>query len=178
MISCKEDKKDLYTTGNAKDTPISTNNPPLKNTPVISTIAVDVVKYEALFKVWENAKDTLLIVNYWATWCKPCVQELPHFFKIYSALKDTKKIKLILVSLDTRDNLHKEVIPFLQNNEYETNHYLLDDNGRMNEWIPKVSADWEGEIPATGFYKNGKQLEFVAGAMSEQELEKTIQKHL
>src|SRR5688572_595506 len=62
-------------------------------------LKIGVYSYEA-FKPFLNAdNDTTYIVNFWATWCKPCVEELPHFEQLYQEYKD-KKVRLILVSLD------------------------------------------------------------------------------
>ncbi len=138
---------------------------------------VRVVKYEDLLQVLNQKNDTLNVVNFWATWCMPCVKELPHFVATAQVMKD-KPVKLILVSLDTRSSLESAVLPFLKKKNFVAQHYLLDDNGRMNEWIPKIDADWDGAIPATALYKNGQKLRFDQGQLSESELKANIQSHL
>ncbi len=138
---------------------------------------VEVVKYEDLLGVLHQKNDTLNIVNFWATWCMPCVKELPHFVATAASMKD-KPVKLILVSLDTRSSLDSAVLPFLKKKNFVAQHYLLDDNGRMNEWIPKIDAGWDGAIPATALYKNGQKLRFDQGQLSESELKANIQSHL
>lgn len=138
---------------------------------------VRVLKYEDLLQVLDQKNDTLNIVNFWATWCMPCIKELPHFVATAQAMKD-KPVKLILVSLDTRSNLDSAVVPFLKKKNFVAQHYLLDDNGRMNEWIPKIDAGWDGAIPATALYKNGQKLRFDQGQLSESELKANIQSHL
>ena len=138
---------------------------------------VRVIKYEDLLQVLNQQNDTLNVVNFWATWCMPCVKELPHFIATAQEMKD-KPVKLILVSLDTRGSLDSTVIPFLKKKNFVARHYLLDDNGRMNEWIPKIDPEWDGAIPATALYKNGKKLRFDQGQLSENELKTNIQTHL
>lgn len=138
---------------------------------------VKVLKYEDLLEVLNQKNDTLNVVNFWATWCMPCVKELPHFVATAQAMKD-KPVKLILVSLDTRSNLDSAVVPFLKKKNFVAQHYLLDDNGRMNEWIPKIDAGWDGAIPATALYKNGQKLRFDQGQLSESELKTNIQNNL
>ena len=138
---------------------------------------VTVVKYEDLLQVLSQKNDTLNIVNFWATWCVPCVKELPHFVATAAEMSN-KPVKLILVSLDTRSSLDSAVIPFIKDKNFVARHYLLDDNGRMNEWIPKIDAKWDGAIPATALYKNGQKLRFDQGQLSERELKTNIQTHL
>ena len=55
---------------------------------------------------------------------------------------------------------------------------LLNDVKNMNKWIKEVNLNWSGAIPATVFYKNGKQLYFKEGQLSKTELETLIKKHL
>lgn len=104
------------------------------------------------FNEFENqyantSKDTLQILNFWATWCKPCIKELPAFEAVTTNLKHLP-IKVVLVSLDFPEKLESAVIPFLQKNEIKSEVILLDDPD-ANNWIPKVSENWSGAIPAT-----------------------------
>lgn len=136
-------------------------------------------RYEPLLERFTALPDQLVLVNFWATWCKPCVQELPHFRKVIHEYKEQgKALHFIMVTLDTRDNLESSVLPFLKKNDYQAEHFLLDDNGRMNEWIPKINNQWEGEIPATALYKNGEQVFFKAGQLSEEELRTLLRQYL
>lgn len=102
-----------------------------------------------------KSPDTLYIVNFWATWCKPCIQELPAFDSLYHQTNQ-KPIKVLLVSLDFKEELPKKVKPFLAKNNIQIPCYLLDEtNG--NDFIDKISKDWSGAIPATLFKKGSNQ---------------------
>jgi sRNA-binding regulator protein Hfq len=70
------------------------------------------------------------------------------------------------------------VRPFLAKNKMSVDVYLLNDNKRMNEWIPAIDKNWSGAIPATVFYRNGKKLEFIENRMKKSELEQVINKYL
>jgi len=137
---------------------------------------VKVVKYEALQEFIGGEKDKLLVVNFWATWCGPCITELPHFMEVNREYKDDAGFKMILVSLDQVRQLEK-VKQVITRKKLDTEHYLLDDNARMNEWIPKFDPSWGGGIPATFMYKNGVKVEFVESGLSKTELKNLISNH-
>ena len=117
---------------------------------------VAIYKIDNLLKRIHNTSDTTYVVNFWATWCKPCVAELPEFEKLHIDYK-SKKVKVILVSMDFKEELTKRVNPFLQKNKYTCEVILLDEiNG--NDFINKISEQWSGAIPATLITKNNKTL--------------------
>lgn len=138
---------------------------------------VSSIKYEELEKRIQQEKDKLLVVNFWATTCAPCVKELPHFMEINKKYSDNPKFKMILVSLDRLVDKER-VIKFIKNKNLNAEVILLDDIKRMNTWIPRFEKDWDGNIPVTIFYKNGEKIHFNDGEMSKEELENTIVKNL
>ncbi|MEA4984160.1 hypothetical protein SDC9_50196 [bioreactor metagenome] len=137
-----------------------------------------VIKYEALEKITEKQDDVLYVVNFWATWCGPCVREIPDFMEVNNKLSSRKDFRMILVSVDDKDNLKSEVLPFLKDNKITADVYLLDDTKRMNYWMPKVDKSWTGSIPATVFYKNGEKLKFVEKQLHKAELTTIIDQYL
>lgn len=137
-----------------------------------------VIKYEALEKITEKQDDVLYVVNFWATWCRPCVREIPDFMEVNNKFSSRKDFKMILVSVDDKDNLKSEVLPFLKDNQITADVYLLDDTKRMNYWMPKVDKSWSGSIPATVFYKNGEKLKFVEKQLHKAELITIIDQYL
>jgi thiol-disulfide isomerase/thioredoxin len=92
------------------------------------------------------------VINFWATWCKPCVEELPLFFELEEKLKH-KKVEFIYVSLDFIKQLEKSLVPFLNKNKVRSKVIVLDQKN-ANEWMEKIEADWSGSIPATLFYNS------------------------
>lgn len=134
-----------------------------------------VYKIEDLIKRIHNNSDTIYVVNFWATWCKPCVQELPDFEKLGLETKNTK-VKVLLVSMDFKENLNDKVYPFLQKNNYKTECVLLDEIDG-NSFINKVTPKWSGAIPATYITKhNKKQEEFVEKKMHYEEIKSILEK--
>ncbi|HCA08800.1 TlpA disulfide reductase family protein [Chryseobacterium sp.] len=135
------------------------------------------MRYEDLEKRIQKENDKLLVVNFWATTCAPCVKELPDFMEINHKLKDNPKFKMILVSLDRLVDKER-VIKFIKNKNLTAEVILLDDIKRMNTWIPRFEKNWDGNIPVTIFYKNGQKIHFNDGEMSKEDLEKTINDNL
>ena len=136
------------------------------------------VNYDELKSVIEQEDDKLYVVNFWATWCKPCIEELPAFMAVNEQFKDDPNFKMILVSMDSKKQLDTKVKNFIEKNKMKVDVYLLDDNKRMNEWIPATDPSWSGAIPATLFYKNGKKVHFKELEMTQYELEDIIEENL
>lgn len=110
-----------------------------------------------------------LVINFWATWCKPCVQELPAFDSLTTS---NNTCKVILVSLDFKEDIKKKVTPFLKKNKIQSECVLLDEvNG--NDYINKISEAWSGAIPATLFVRKGRKM-FVEKKMRYLELQQHV----
>ncbi len=118
---------------------------------------IKVIKLADLEKRIRNQSDTTFIVNFWATWCVPCVKELPDFDSIHKVYTG-KKVKVLLVSLDFKEELQSKLIPFIQTKNIVAETVLLDEvNG--NYFIPKISTFWSGAIPATLILNNNKKVD-------------------
>ena len=100
--------------------------------------------------------ENVYVINFWATWCAPCIKELPYFEKLNS---ENKNVKVILVSLDSKKDLDKKLIPFIEKRKLKSKVLLLADKD-YNTWLSKVDADWSGAIPATLLF-NGKKKQFA-----------------
>ncbi|MCC2590607.1 TlpA family protein disulfide reductase [Chryseobacterium sp. MFBS3-17] len=138
---------------------------------------IPLLKYEQLESRIAGEKAELLVVNFWATTCAPCVKELPHFMEVNAEYKDDPGFKMLLVSLDRAKDLER-VKKFMKDREITAEVVVLDDNKRMNTWIPRINLDWGGEIPVTLIYKNNEQVYFQNGEMSKEELQQVIKQHL
>ncbi len=134
---------------------------------------ISVIKYEELENKIKNEKAEFVVVNFWSTTCAPCVKELPHLMEVNKKFKENPNFKMLLVSLD-RLNDKEKVLNFIKNKNLTPEVILLDDIKRMNTWIPRFDENWDGVIPVTLFYKNGKKVSFNNGEMSQDELLKTI----
>ncbi|GGK25789.1 thiol-disulfide oxidoreductase [Yeosuana aromativorans] len=116
------------------------------------TVKLDVYNFNDFKNFLNKANDTTYVINFWATWCAPCVKELPYFEKLNQKYID-KKVKVILVSLDFPHLYDSKLKPFIVENHLKSKVIALDDVD-MNAWIPQIDKDWSGSIPATIIYKN------------------------
>ena len=112
--------------------------------------------------------DTTYVVNFWATWCGPCVKELPYFEALHKRYED-QPVKVVLVSLDFEKHIVRKLLPFLNKKDIQSNVVLLAD-GKANNWIDKVDPSWSGAIPITLVYKGDKREFYEKEFHSEQEL--------
>ncbi len=116
---------------------------------------VALIKLDQLNNRLAAGKDTTYIINFWATWCAPCVKEIPGFEKL-KAEHATEKLKILLISVDFKSQLNLSVIPFVEKKKLKNEIFLLDENDQQ-EYINRVDTGWSGSIPATLFIKNNKR---------------------
>ncbi len=141
---------------------------------------VAVIHFEQLENRIANSGDTILLINFWATWCHPCVEEIPDFEKFSTQYKqyNNKPVKLLFVSLDYADKLKSKVIPFMKEKQLLSEVVLLDDTD-YNSWLPKINGSWEGVIPATLFiYKPSDIYLFYVQQLTFNQLEKLLTSQL
>ena len=112
---------------------------------------VPILDFEALAPRLERQSDTVYVINFWATWCKPCVEELPYFEQAQRDYKHAP-VKILLVSLDFKHQLKSKLIPFLANHQVESEVVLLYAPD-ANAWIDRVDPQWTGALPATLIYR-------------------------
>ena len=161
MLSCKNEKK---TDAIAK---IELTTP--------QTVELEVYDYSGLEAFLNKKGDKTYIVNFWATWCAPCIKELPYFEKIGENYKD-KNVEVILVSLDFPRQYDSKLKPFIADRKLKSKVVALNDVN-TNYWIPKVNEDWTGAIPATLIY-NKDMLQFYEQSFTYEELETQLKQFL
>ena len=111
--------------------------------------------------------DTIYVVNFWATWCAPCIRELPEFDRL-NTLANGAPVKVLLVSLDFKTEYPVRLNTFVQRMHLKPEVLWLNETD-ANTFIPKLYPDWEGTVPATWIIwsKTGRQrfLEGVVDAL-------------
>lgn len=130
------------------------------------------IKITELEKMITESK-TPMIVNFWATYCMPCIAEMPAFEKLAARYKD-KGVKLVFVSLDMQDDYPAKVDSFIAKRKIQNTAVWLDETN-ADYFCPKVDPKWSGAIPATLFINQKKNYRsFFEKEFSEEELEKEI----
>lgn len=138
---------------------------------------VEYIKTPELEKILSTPDNKLFVVNFWATWCPPCVSELPNFEKVAKEY-DSGKVRFILISLDFPSQVEKQLIPFLKKNRITLDVPVMMDVD-YNSWIDKVDPSWQGNIPATLVFNNSKKIRhFHSGEIDEKGLRELINSNL
>ena len=138
-------------------------------------IDLEIVDFNGLEKYLNTTTDITYVVNFWATWCAPCVKELPYFDtlnKIYAI----KNVKVLLVSLDFPHLYETKLKPFIIDRKITSKVVVLNDKD-SNLWIPKVHEDWSGAIPATLIF-NKDARKFFEKTFTYKELENELNQFL
>lgn len=141
--------------------------------PFVKAQRVELVDRNWIAHMSQNNSDTTYIINFWATWCKPCVEEIPHFEKLNATYKN-QKVKVIMVSCDFKKQLETRVIPFIKNKKMESKVVFMNEIN-PDTWIDKVDSKFTGAIPATLILNGSKDFRyFNEGETTFEQLETIV----
>jgi thiol-disulfide isomerase/thioredoxin len=125
---------------------------------------IEVIKLPQLEIEMKNSSSQITVINFWATWCKPCIEEIP-MLEEFSQQNQPQDAQVLLVSMDFASQ--KELVnQFVKTKEIKTRVVLLDETD-YDSWISKIDSTWSGAIPATIIINNttGKTI-FYEGSLS------------
>jgi len=133
------------------------------------------LKMTDVVRSYNATSDSIYVINFWATFCKPCVAEIPGFIKTVNKYKKDK-VKLELVSLDLPLFYPNKIAAFATKNNFKTNLAWLDETD-ADYFCPMIDKSWSGAIPATIIVnaKTGYK-KFFEGDMKEEDFEKELKK--
>ena len=131
---------------------------------------IEVIDTTELIKIINEKSPRTKVINFWATWCKPCIEELPYF----ENMTQSGRAEVILISLDFMEDLDSKVAHFINAHAISSRVCLLD-NLDYNSWIGRVDRTWTGSIPATLLIntKSGKR-KFIESHLHPGELDDII----
>ena len=132
----------------------------------------EMIKLDQLKNLIESKSEHIKVINFWATWCAPCIKEIPLFEKLGQERSDVK-VTLVSMDLDLDPDAEK-VHKFVARKKLQSRVLILDATS-PNLWIDQIEKEWSGALPAT-LIVNGKtgQRKFVEKELHEGDLEKLI----
>ncbi|MBI2729385.1 MAG: TlpA family protein disulfide reductase [Sphingobacteriales bacterium] len=140
----------------------------------VSSQSIKKWKYAEL-EQYINQSKTPVVINFWATFCKPCVEEIPYFQKEIKKYEN-KKIKLILASLDFPEYYSERIEAYAKKNGFTAEIIWIDEED-PGKFCPKVDAGWSGVLPATLFIDRKKKYRsFHSQQLSAAEFMKELEK--
>ncbi|WP_245189579.1 redoxin domain-containing protein [Lunatimonas salinarum] len=138
-------------------------------------VTLEKLNLDELSALLQNPSDNLLLVNFWATWCGPCIVEYPEFIEIQRMYGD-RDFEFASVSLDNPEAFDK-ALKFLKNKYSATNNYLVDNDDKY-AIIDVVKNDWDGSLPLTLLIEpGGKVYERIPGTIDPLDLKRKIVDH-
>ena len=122
-------------------------------------------------------KGNVLVINVWATWCAPCVEEMPDLVRLANSY-ESENVKVIGISIDYPEEIQSKIIPFIK--KHSLNFPVYVNNFKNDETlINSLNSDWSGAIPATFVYnKDGTQVDFLLGKHSFTDFRNSIEQVL
>lgn len=152
LVSCK--KEEVKTTAETKT-----------ETPTDARTKEEIRTTELL----QTKNDTLYVTNFFATWCGPCVKEIPHFKEVMEETK-AQPVKFTFINLDDKADWETEVMPFIKKHQIEKNTILLDSEQLSEDFFTKNFKTWKGEFIPYTMIRKGEKTEEIGGGISKETL--------
>jgi thiol-disulfide isomerase/thioredoxin len=122
--------------------------------------------------------DTIYVINFWSTWCAPCVAEL-HEFNTLEKKFEGKPLKVLLVSIDFPEDYKTDKLEAFVHKKHLTPEVVWLNETNPNDYVPAVDNSWQGSIPATlMIYPKKGTREFLEGSITAGKLKRIADKWL
>lgn len=146
----------------------------LLNSNILFAQSVEVVKIQKVEALINSKVEGLRIINFWATFCAPCIKEMPQFEEAYEKFSN-QGVEIYLISLDFVEDLDK--VNRLVAKKGIKNKVLLLNDVDYNSWIDKVDDRWSGAIPVTIVLTSSSKV-LIARELREDELNEIIKGYI
>ena len=131
---------------------------------------IELISLNSLDLLIKTPDKKLKVINFWASWCRPCIMEMPHFEAI-----DKSKATVYFVTLDHPEDIEK-ARRMVQKNAIQSRVLLLNEKD-ADKYITAINKDWSGAIPATLFVDARGNKYFHEKAFDKPELENYVKKY-
>jgi thiol-disulfide isomerase/thioredoxin len=148
---------------------------PAKGTAQVLVMCDSFPQLESHIKAFTD-KGATVVINFWATWCKPCVEELPAFNELSERYANLN-VKVILVNLDFKTQIESRLKPLLQQLQLHAGVLWLGDQD-PDTWMPQMSPQWDGAIPTTFVIRSDKRIMHTKKFADYVELERFVRPHI
>lgn len=147
-----------------------------QTTHTLDGISVNSYTFDQIKPLLFPENDVTYVINFWATWCAPCIKELPYFNELQEKY-ESDRFQVVLVSLDFTSQIEKRLLPFLKRKPTSAQVMHLGDPD-ANAWINQVDPAWSGAIPATLIYNHAKGIRsFHEKEFTQDELNELVLTH-
>lgn len=120
-------------------------------------------------EVLQTKNDTLYVTNFFATWCGPCVREIPYFKEVMQETKN-QPVKFTFINLDDKADWETEVMPFIKKHQIDKNTILLDSEQLSKDFFSKNFKTWAGDFIPFTMIRKGEKTEEIGGGISKETL--------
>jgi peroxiredoxin len=135
-------------------------------------VKLEAIDEEGVARLVQNDTKKLLVVNVWATWCGPCVAELPEFVTMNRMYRG-RPFRLVTLSMDAPEK-KEEALKVLRDKHVSCTNYLAEFKDR-DKFADRLDKKWEGPLPYTlVIAPGGKVLYRKAGAIDPLEVKRAI----
>lgn len=123
-------------------------------------------------KVIEGHRGKAVLVNFWATWCLPCREEMPELVKLENRMNG-KPFQLVVISTDEPEQA-QDAFKFVESNRVPAPSYIKQ-TGNNDKFINAFDPEWTGAVPALFLYdRTGKRVKSWIGEAEIASVESAI----
>jgi len=139
-------------------------------------VEVSMIDLAGIKDILKNKSEKLLLINFWATWCLPCVFEFPELVQIFRNYRK-RNFDMVTISMDSPSK-NEQVLKFLKKSYASTKNYHFNSDDKY-ELIESVDAEWPGSLPYTILVKPGGEIIYKnLGTIDPKEVRKNIIEYL
>jgi len=127
-----------------------------------------------LLEIIHESERPFVLVNFFATWCRPCREEMPDLVALHH--DTTKQVEVVLISVDKEADARAKLHNFLNDLGVDFQTYARTE--REAAFIKDFYLYWDGRIPLSLLYNNdGEQLEVFKGMTDRKEIQMVVNRH-